>query len=94
VLWANGSIRSTNPASDQARESSFARTSSKSSSLKIFDALLVGVDEKNELVVVAKVKNRFVPRIRNKHFPALKALQIAEGHFRNLPVIQVTQPPA
>ena len=59
-----------------------------------FDALLVGVYEKKELIFVAKVKNGFVPRIRDELFPALKALQTAQCHFRNLPEIQVTQPPA
>ena len=40
-----------------------------------FDALLVGVYEKKELIFVAKVKNGFVPRIRDELFPALKTLQ-------------------
>ena len=40
-----------------------------------FDALLVGVYEKKELIFVAKVKNGFVPRIRDEFFPALNALQ-------------------
>jgi ATP-dependent DNA ligase len=39
------------------------------------DALLVGIYEKKELVFVAKVKNGFVPRIRDELFPTLKALQ-------------------
>ena len=59
-----------------------------------FDALLVGVYENKELIFVAKVKNGFVPRIWDELFPALKALQTAQCHFRNLPEIQVTQPPA
>jgi bifunctional non-homologous end joining protein LigD len=42
-----------------------------------FDALLVGVYEKKELIFVAKVKDGFVPRIRDELFPALKALQTA-----------------
>jgi ATP-dependent DNA ligase len=50
-----------------------------------FDALLVGVYEKRELIFVAKVKNGFVPRIRDELFPALKALQTAQCPFRNLP---------
>ena len=37
-----------------------------------FDALLVGVYENKELIFVAKVKNGFVPRIRDELFPALK----------------------
>jgi ATP-dependent DNA ligase len=50
-----------------------------------FDALLVGVYEKKELIFVAKVKNGFVPRVRNELFPALKALQTAQCPFKNLP---------
>jgi bifunctional non-homologous end joining protein LigD len=50
-----------------------------------FDALLVGVYENKELIFVAKVKNGFVPRIRDELFPALKALQIAQCPFKNLP---------
>ena len=50
-----------------------------------FDALLVGVYEKRELIFVAKVKNGFVPRIRDELFPALKALQTAQCPFKNLP---------
>jgi hypothetical protein len=59
-----------------------------------FDTLLVGVYENKELIFVAKVKNGFVPRIWDELFPSLKALQTAQCHFRNLPEIQVTQPPA
>jgi bifunctional non-homologous end joining protein LigD len=47
--------------------------------------LLVGVYEKKELIFVAKVKNGFVPRIRDELFPALKALQITQCPFKNLP---------
>ena len=50
-----------------------------------FDALLVGVYEDKELIFVAKVKNGFVPRIRNEIFPLLKALQTAQCPFKNLP---------
>ena len=50
-----------------------------------FDALLVGVYEKKEFNFVAKVKNGFVPRIRDELFPALKALQTAQCPFKNLP---------
>jgi ATP-dependent DNA ligase len=42
-----------------------------------FDALLVKVYEKRELIFVAKVKNGFVPRIRDELLPAIKALQTA-----------------
>ena len=50
-----------------------------------FDALLVGVYEKKELMFVAKVKNGFVRRIRDELLPALKALEIAQCPFKNLP---------
>jgi ATP-dependent DNA ligase len=50
-----------------------------------FDALLVGVYEKKELMFVAKVKNGFVPQIRDELTPALKALQTARCPFKNLP---------
>ena len=50
-----------------------------------FDALLVGVYEKKELVFVAKVKDGFVPRIRDEIFPALKTLKAAPCLFKNLP---------
>ena len=44
-----------------------------------FDALLVGVYENKKLIFVAKVKNGFVPRIRDEIFPALKALHRSKG---------------
>ena len=50
-----------------------------------FDVLLVGVYERRELIFVPKVKNGFVPRIRDELFPALKALQTAQCPFKNLP---------
>jgi DNA ligase D-like protein (predicted ligase) len=50
-----------------------------------FDALLVGVYEKKELIFVAKVRNGFVPRIRDELFPTLKTLQTAWCPFNNLP---------
>jgi DNA ligase D-like protein (predicted ligase) len=50
-----------------------------------FDALLVGVYEKKDLIFVAKVKNGFVPRIRDELFPALLALQTPKCPFKNLP---------
>ena len=50
-----------------------------------FDVLLVGVYEKKQLIFVAKVKDGFVPRIRDEIFPALKALQTAQCPFVNLP---------
>ena len=50
-----------------------------------FDALLVGVYESKKLVFVAKVKNGFVPRVRDAIFPTLKALQTTNCPFENLP---------
>src|SRR6476659_3192198 len=50
-----------------------------------FDALLVGVYEKKELIFAAKVKNGFVPRVRDEIFPALEVLRTAKCPFRNLP---------
>ena len=50
-----------------------------------FDALLVGLYENRQLNFVAKVKNGFVPCIRDELVPALKALQTAQCPFRNLP---------
>jgi ATP-dependent DNA ligase len=50
-----------------------------------FDALLVGVYENKELNFVAKLKNGFVPRIRDEIFPALKKLRVAHCTFTNLP---------
>ena len=50
-----------------------------------FDALVVGVYEDKELVFVAKVKNGFVPRVRDAIFPTLKALQTTNCPFENLP---------
>ena len=50
-----------------------------------FDALLVGVYEKRELIFVAQVKNGFVPRVRDKIFPALEKLKVAHCPFTNLP---------
>ena len=55
------------------------------SSSTVIDALVVGVYENKELIFVAKVKNGFVPRIRDELFPALKALQISQYPFKNLP---------
>ena len=50
-----------------------------------FDALLVGVYEKKDLIFVAKVKNGFVPRIRDEVTPKLRALQTVRCPFKNLP---------
>lgn len=50
-----------------------------------FDALIVGVYEKKQLIYVAKVKDGFVPRTRDEMFPALKKLLIDDCPFTNLP---------
>ena len=50
-----------------------------------FDALLVGVYESKQLIFSAKVKNGFVPRVRNEIFPALKRLIAVACPFTNLP---------
>ena len=50
-----------------------------------FDALLVGVYENKELLFVAKVKNGFVPRVRDEISPTLKRLRAAQCPFTNLP---------
>jgi ATP-dependent DNA ligase len=47
-----------------------------------FDALLVGVYKKKELIFVAKVKDGFVPRIRDEIFPALKKLRVVHCPFQ------------
>ena len=50
-----------------------------------FDSLIVGVYEKKRLQFVAKVRNGFVPRIRDEIFPDLKKLIIDDCPFVNLP---------
>ena len=72
------------PASDQARGSSNARTWSRSlSSAVTFPERAASMrysqvfTRNKELKFVAKVKSGFVPRIRDELFPALKALQTA-----------------
>jgi DNA ligase D-like protein (predicted ligase) len=49
-----------------------------------FDALLVGVYEKKELIFVAKLKDGFVPRIRDEISPVLKTLRVVHCPFINL----------
>jgi hypothetical protein len=53
-----------------------------------FDALLVGVYENKEFIFVAKMKNGFV------HLRGPQGTANCPVPFRNLPEIQVTQPPA
>jgi ATP-dependent DNA ligase len=50
-----------------------------------FDALLAGIYQDKDLIFAAKVKNGFVPRIRDELFPTLKALQTVQCPFNNLP---------
>jgi bifunctional non-homologous end joining protein LigD len=50
-----------------------------------FDALLVGLYQNKQLQYVAKVRNGFVPRIRNEIFPQLGKLRVGECPFTNLP---------
>jgi ATP-dependent DNA ligase len=49
------------------------------------DSLIVGVYEKKRLTFVAKVRNGFVPRIRDEIFPQLKKRVIDDCPFTNLP---------
>jgi bifunctional non-homologous end joining protein LigD len=50
-----------------------------------FDSLIVGVYEKKRLTYVAKVRNGFVPRLRDEIFPELKKRIIDDCPFTNLP---------
>ncbi len=50
-----------------------------------FDALLVGVYEKRKLQFVARVKDGFVPRLREEIFAKFKGLETDECPFTNLP---------
>ena len=45
----------------------------------------MGVYENKKLIFVAKVKDGFVPRIRDEIFPTLKTLRAARCPFTNLP---------
>ena len=49
------------------------------------DSLIVGVYEKKRLTFVAKVRNGFLPRIRDEIFPQLKKRIIDDCPFTNLP---------
>ena len=50
-----------------------------------FDSLLVGVYEEKRFLFVAKVKDGFVPRIRDEIFPRFKKLATSNCPFVNLP---------
>jgi len=54
-------------------------------SLKNFDALLVGYYEGNALMFAAKVRNGFVPAVRDTVFQYFKKLRIKTCPFANLP---------
>jgi ATP-dependent DNA ligase len=89
---ANGSVPYTSPASDQARGSSSVQIWEQEFVIggyvpgsRGFDALHVGVYKNKELIFAAKVKNGFVPRVRDEFFPALKTLKAAHCPFKNLP---------
>ena len=56
-----------------------------------FDALLVGVYENKQFIFVAKVKNGFLPRLRDEIFPTLKTLIAAHCPFTNLPEKRVSR---
>lgn len=50
-----------------------------------FDSLLVGVYEKKRLIFVAKVKDGFVPRLRDEVFAKFAGLHVDTCPFANLP---------
>ncbi|RYD31991.1 MAG: hypothetical protein EOP86_16685 [Verrucomicrobiaceae bacterium] len=50
-----------------------------------FDSLLIGVFEGKELMYCAKLRNGFVPRVREEIFTRLQTLVTAECPFANLP---------
>jgi ATP-dependent DNA ligase len=52
---------------------------------KNFDALLVGYYEADKLMFAAKVRNGFVPAVRDSVFQRFKRLQIKTCPFANLP---------
>jgi bifunctional non-homologous end joining protein LigD len=56
-----------------------------------FDALIVGYYEAGKLYYVAKVRNGFVPRVRQEVYRRLKGLEINTCPFINLPEKRRTQ---
>jgi DNA ligase D-like protein (predicted ligase) len=49
------------------------------------DAVIVGYYDGNKLIYAAKVRNGFVPRVRQEVWQKLKSLEIASCPFANLP---------
>ena len=81
--WASGPVPPTNRASDLVPGSSSATNMEQEFVIggyvpgtRGFDALLVGVYEKKELILVAKVKNGFVPRIRDELLRPLRRCKL------------------
>jgi bifunctional non-homologous end joining protein LigD len=58
---------------------------------RCFDSLMVGVYEKKKLLYVAKVKDGFVPRIRDEIFSSLHERRIDQCPFANLPEIKASR---
>ena len=56
-----------------------------------FDALIVGYYEGDKLYYAAKVRNGFVPRVRQEVYQRLKGLETDTCPFRNLPEKKRTQ---
>jgi ATP-dependent DNA ligase len=50
-----------------------------------FESLLVGLYEDDKLIFVAKVKNGFVPLVRDETFPKLQEIATPKCPFNNLP---------
>ena len=92
VSWVNGLIPLTNRANGQAHGSSFVRNMEQEF---VIGGYIPGSPrirriarrrlQKQELMFAAKVKNGFVPRIRDEIFPGLKTLQTTQCPFKNLP---------
>jgi bifunctional non-homologous end joining protein LigD len=51
----------------------------------------VGLYENKRLIFVAKVKDGFVPRIRDEIFPALQKLSVVHCPFKNLPEMKASR---
>ena len=53
--------------------------------------MLVGVYENKDLIFAAKVKDGFVPRIRDEIFPVLQKLRVVRCPFKNLPEMKASR---